>query len=436
MPARSPSGSDNIPAGLEVRRFPPRFIDPQIEKEFRLEYAHEVRPHVRFGLLTATVVWICVLPLGFTLGPDVLTLMGGLGLIVMLTLMATAALAGTFIKQLTRAMPAFTTVANMVTGLACIFLGYVVLNTPMLTLGGLLITMMYAAAFFRLRTLAALWATLPYALVMSALLFIDPSTSPADISVMSFLLFVSELTTLAAVYVNDNSSRRAFIQRRIIDLQAKELVEERAKSDRLLLNVLPAAIVTRLRQRQEIIAEAYPDVTILFSDVVGFTPLSDKMAPAELVTMLNRLFTQFDELAAKHGLEKIKTIGDAYMAASGVPLENTDHANAAAEMALGMMRVVEELNRDAGLSLKMRIGLNTGSVIAGVIGKQKFSYDLWGDAVNTAARMESHGVAGQVQLSDATKNRLDARFEIEDRGLVDIKGKGQMHTWLLRGKRA
>ena len=428
--AERTESSVQVPAGLELRRWPPRFLDPEVEKAYRREYAAELQPHVRFGLLTATAAWLLVIPLGIQLSPGAMTPRIILGMVILAGLIGTASLAGALVRPLLN-IPWFTAFANSVTGLACVALGYGVFNHPVLTMGGLLVTMMYAASFFRLTTLSALAATLPYLILFQVLILTDPSLRGVDASVLSELLWLTEMCTVSAAYVNENSARRAFIQRRIIDRQAIEIEGERAKSDRLILNVLPAAIAVRLRQKQETIAETYPEVTILFSDVVGFTPLADKLPPAELVSILNQLFSRFDELAARHGLEKIKTIGDAYMAAAGVPLENPDHASAAAQMALGMLEAVEALNGELGLTLEVRIGLNTGAVVAGVIGKQKFSFDLWGDAVNTAARMESHGLPGMIQLTEATRAKLGSHFILEDRGLVEVKGKGGMRTYFL-----
>ena len=212
------------------------------------------------------------------------------------------------------------------------------------------------------------------------------------------------------------------------------LDSERAKSDQLLLNILPAQIVARLRESPDGIADSHPEVTVLFCDVVGFSPLAGSMPPLQLVELLDGLFSRFDRLAAHFGLLKIKTIGDAYMAAAGLPHAHQNDAEAAADMALGMLAAVVELNAQLGTSLRVRVGLNTGPVVAGVIGKHKFAYDLWGDAVNTASRMESHGVVDEVHVSEATQARLKDTFVLEARGEIEIKGKGPMRTFLLKGR--
>lgn len=215
----------------------------------------------------------------------------------------------------------------------------------------------------------------------------------------------------------------------------KQLAEEKQKSERLLLNILPEAIAQRLKQGEETIADSFSQVTVLFADLVGFTKISANLSPAELVELLNTIFSAFDELAEKYGLEKIKTIGDAYMIVGGLPIPKEDHAEAIADMALEMLTQIQEISRKKGKSLQVRIGINTGAVEAGVIGTKKFAYDLWGDTVNTAHRMESHGVAGMIQVAQATYDCLADKYRFKDRGIIDIKGKGNMRTYLLLGRK-
>lgn len=213
------------------------------------------------------------------------------------------------------------------------------------------------------------------------------------------------------------------------------LRKEQEKSEQLLLNIFPKLIAQRLKQDQHLIAEHFEDVTILFADIVGFTPLSAYLEPIELVNLLNQIFSDFDQLAQHYGLEKIKTIGDAYMVVGGLPSLMVNHAEAIAQMALDMQQVIHRCQTDKGYSLQIRIGINTGSVVAGVIGRNKFIYDLWGDAVNVASRMESSGVAGRIQVTSATYNRLKDKYVLEERGVTFVKGKGDMNTYWLTGKK-
>lgn len=218
--------------------------------------------------------------------------------------------------------------------------------------------------------------------------------------------------------------------------KAEELLKkEQEKSENLLLNILPETIVSQLKSTKESVAESFETVTILFADIVGFTDWSGGLPPIELVNILNRIFCRFDELTEKYGLEKIKTIGDAYMVVGGLPQPMENHAVAIASMALDMLAVMAEFRRTTPYPLSIRIGINTGPVVAGVIGMKKFIYDLWGDAVNVASRMESSGEADRIQVTAATEALLHSQFVTEFRGEVEIKGKGIMPTyWLLGAK--
>jgi len=212
------------------------------------------------------------------------------------------------------------------------------------------------------------------------------------------------------------------------DRAAATIAAERERSERLLLNVLPHPIAERLKAGESPIADGASEVGVLFADIAGFTPLSATMEPDDLVRLLNDVFIVFDGLAARYGLEKIKTIGDAYMVASGLLSEDSDHARRLGEMALSMHRAVEPM-----AAIQLRIGIDIGPVVAGVIGERKFSYDLWGDTVNTAARMESHGVPGTVHVTERARGRLASWFAFEERGVIDVKGKGPMPTYFLIG---
>ena len=218
------------------------------------------------------------------------------------------------------------------------------------------------------------------------------------------------------------------------DIAQRLLQEEQEKSDRLLLNVLPAEIAPRLKNGDSTIADSFDVVSVLFADVVGFTGLSARLAPKRMVELLNEVFSEFDSLTEKYGLEKIRTIGDNYMVASGVPRPRDDHAHALARLALEMNGYWDRLS-NGDVDLQFRIGMNSGSAVAGVIGQQKFHYDLWGDAVNIASRMESHGLPGKIQIAEPTYDLIRDDFVCTPRGKIDVKGKGEMETWFLEGNR-
>jgi class 3 adenylate cyclase len=215
----------------------------------------------------------------------------------------------------------------------------------------------------------------------------------------------------------------------------KQLQEEQEKSERLLLNILPKTVAEQLKQSSSVIADTFPEATVLFADIVGFTQLSAHRSAIEIVTLLNKIFSAFDQLADRHGLEKIKTIGDAYMVVGGLPIPSDNHAEAIAAMALDMQSAIVQFNQETGESFMMRIGVSTGPVVAGVIGTHKFIYDLWGDTVNTASRMESQGIAGCIQVTAATYDRLHHKYWFEERGAIEIRGKGEMVTYWLKGQK-
>jgi adenylate cyclase len=224
------------------------------------------------------------------------------------------------------------------------------------------------------------------------------------------------------------------------DITERKIMEEelrlaRRKTERLLLNILPQQIAERLKKGPTIIANNFSEATVLFADIVNFTPFSVEVSPSQLISMLNQIFSAFDKLVEQYELEKIKTIGDAYMAVGGIPKQRPDHPAAIAELALAMQRTIAEFKKDNGEAFRLRIGINTGPVVAGVIGTKKFSYDLWGDTVNIASRMESEGLAGKIQVTQATYERLKKRFLLESRGMVYIKGRGDMMTYWLTGKK-
>ncbi|MBL7998628.1 MAG: tetratricopeptide repeat protein [Candidatus Kapabacteria bacterium] len=227
-------------------------------------------------------------------------------------------------------------------------------------------------------------------------------------------------------------------QKRIEQLHTLHSVEllktEREVSDRILNNILPGSIAERLKQGESVIADKAANVTVLFADIVGFTKLSARVSAEELVRMLNDVFFAFDELAVKYGLEKIKTIGDCYMVVGGLPEARADHAQAVALFAIDMLKALQELPIAAEAHLDIRIGIHSGDVVAGVIGKRKFAYDLWGDTVNTASRMESHGLPGRIHISNDTYQLIRNDFRTEDRGEIEVKGKGIMRTWFVNSR--
>lgn len=240
--------------------------------------------------------------------------------------------------------------------------------------------------------------------------------------------------------VRDAQGELLYYEGSVVDVTQRKIWEEalryqQACAEELLLNILPSPIAQRLKLAESTIADSFAEVTVLFADLVDFTIISAQIPPTQLVGLLNQIFSQFDQLSEKHGLEKIKTIGDAYMVVGGLPTLRPDHAEAIAEMALDMQQAIAHFKRKDGESFRLRIGINSGPVIAGVIGMKKFAYDLWGDTVNVASRMESQGVAGKIQVTAATYEPLKDKYCFEERGVTLIKGKGEMKTYWLTGRK-
>jgi PAS domain S-box-containing protein len=240
--------------------------------------------------------------------------------------------------------------------------------------------------------------------------------------------------------VRDSTGALLYYEGTVSDITERKLITEalrlqQEQTEKLLLNILPSSIAQRLKQERGIIADSFESVSVMFADLVDFTELSSRKSPAQLVEMLNVIFSKFDQLAEQHGLEKIKTIGDAYMVVAGLPTPRTDHAEAIAQMALDIQAEIKKLSISTGEAFNLRIGINSGPVVAGVIGIKKFIYDLWGDTVNIASRMESQGLAGAIQVTATTYDLLHEKYQFEKRGVIPIKGKGTMTTYMLIGRK-
>lgn len=322
------------------------------------------------------------------------------------------------------------------------FLAFLVLpGLLQISLGGFVASsgMVLWVAFTPLAALAMLgvrralaWLTACFVwLVLLAILDSGLAAHPAQLPdafvVTFFVLNVMGVTVSAFVMLG------YFVEQRERARAALEL--ERERSERLLLNVLPSAIARRLKEKDDVIAEHYDDVSVLFADLADFTEHAMVLPAVELVALLDRIFTAFDEVADAYGVEKIKTIGDAYMVAGGLPEPRPDHLQAIALTALAMREELERVAHETGHSwLAVRIGIDSGPAVAGVIGRRKFIYDLWGDTVNTASRMESHGLTGEIQVTERVAAALREQFVIRPRGTVAVKGKGLMQTFLLTGQ--
>jgi adenylate cyclase len=436
-PALAPARPSRVSLDARLDRFSGRFVDRAIEAEFAKDSAGPTRRFLRVSIVLSGVVFLAygvhdalVVPaearntawaIRYAVFPPAIAL----ALLavrstdvmrwhqsVMLLYGMAASLVVMTIGAISAPAPAF----YIYTSYALVFMTLGPLIAKMNVTTQIAYTLLSIAAYNVLDTLIAQSS--------GAILF----------SFNTSMLALGGIGALTARLI-EQQARQSFLQRRLIAEQVELLDEEKGKTDALLLNILPSRIAERLKHGDEAVADAFGDVTVLFADIVGFTALAERLAASDLVERLNEIFSAFDDLADEHGLEKIKTIGDSYMAVGGLPVASADHTQAVADMALGMQRAIAEISEASGENLRLRIGIHTGPVVAGVIGKRKFAYDVWGDTVNTASRMESRALDGTIQVSEPVYERLKDAFVLESRGPIEVKGKGSMPAWSLKARR-
>ena len=424
-----------------------RFASETLEHGFRDHYVDDNRTYFRaicayVIAITAAISLVGVF-LDFSINEE-----GVHRLVWMGTVPVTAlCLAALYVPQLASRVRAITVLYML--GMGIVFMVFNRLQPPsFIEYWGysyllLLLFFMFPLGRLSLPTGAAIAAVLVAA---HALALADLGVDRSELVRQIALLVMSAVLGYSIAHLLELNARRGYLAQRIIEEQSDELRRDRRRlaesesrlraekerSDALLRSVLPEVIADRITAEGTNIADGFAEATVLFSDIVGFTTLSQTLGPHALVELLNDLFTGFDELTERHGLEKIKTIGDAYMVAGAVPEYRRDHADAIARLALDMREYLRDFNRTHDTDLDIRVGIHTGPVVAGIIGKKKFAYDLWGDAVNVASRMESHGVAGEIQVTESTYHLLSRHFELERRGRIEVKGKGEIDTYLLK----
>ena len=404
-----------------------RFADAGLEQAFREEQARKSLKPFRAAMIALSVVILVAWALLPDILPQVVDARAGFStpMLIMLAIFAYG-YARSYMKSFLRMQQITLLVGAWGAAMALVGIGSLLPRAGPDATGLVIIVIqtLNVYSILRLRFLGACFGGWGTAAIYLGYFSRTGTLEGADLVRHASMLLVSNLFGMIAGYQIDQSARREFLAMRLVG-------QERERSERLLLNILPAAIAERLKTSPESIADHSAAVTVLFADIVGFTPLSANKSPQDLVRLLDRIFSEFDALAEKHGLEKIKTIGDAYMAAAGLPERRADHAPAAARMARDMLAAIARIATETGEALALRIGLNSGPVVAGVIGRKKFIYDMWGDTVNTASRMESHGVPGTIHCSEATAILLRPAFALEARGPLQVEGKGEMHTFLL-----
>jgi adenylate cyclase len=404
---------------------PIRF-EPEIERAYSMHMLQHAIPLARLGALIGIIAFASYIFWDLLLDASAWTVTGPIRLLVVLYFCANIAL--TFhpkIRETPKFWPytvfvTYCVVAIGLTGVLTLLPGGMVAG-----IGGLILGMIFVPVLVSGATQAAA-ISLPYLALVLGILMLAGATR---FEIINALWWVGGGVGFAIgfAYLLDVISRRSYQLERMLE-------SEKQRSDSLLLNILPAEIAARLKAQEKPLADFHDSVSVLFADLAGFTDLSRKLSADDLVNLLNDLFSRFDRLVEKHEAEKIKTIGDAYMVATGLSSSVADHAEKIADLALGMQQAFGEFRKDNELDLKLRIGVHSGAVIAGVIGKQKFSYDLWGNTVNIASRMESEGIPDQIQISEETRAMLEHRFQTLPRGEIQIKGHRPRTTFILEGR--
>jgi len=413
------------------------FADPEVETCFQRHRLRDSLREVRAALVLQTSGWIVGAGLLAGFGAEhlpTLALWLLAGIFPLNLLIYTGSLSSRYRVGVAR----WAWLANMVSVATVTHVVLLGMKFWALALGAQLIITLYGLLGLPLLMRDALRMALVNLLIQGAGLVRLGSWSELDataLSVSGSLVLLGTLLGLQLAARRNREERRRFVQELKIADQRATIEQERAKSDRLLEVILPPAIAHRLRENPGFHAERYDSVSILFADLSGFTVWAGGRDPAEVVEFLNRIFSRFDQLVAARGLERIKTIGDAYMVGSGLPTPRSDHARALVALALDLQEASAELQQSLGVPLPLRIGIHSGPVVAGVIGTTKFSFDLWGDAVNFASRLESHGQPGKIHLSEDTYRLVQGDFEFSEPRVIDIKSKGPIKTRFVLGRR-
>ncbi|HEY5891319.1 MAG TPA: adenylate/guanylate cyclase domain-containing protein [Acidimicrobiia bacterium] len=401
-----------------------RFLDDDLEHEFQREEGAAGLAGYRIITLATVVLWAIaafVLPIGTTVTVANARIVSGIMLVVGSIAFFASYWASTVDRQ--HGLASILTTAN---GLVILFLAY--LSDFLAGYAVAAISLLYLFGFVsRTRFVYALVRT---AAIVGGFAYVVAIT-PGRFAFDTFILISASAASLVGLRMIERNRRTEWHQRLVIEHQRAALEAEQAESERLLLNVLPEAISKRLRSGESNIADDFPAASVIFADIVGFTPMAAELNASEVITMLSEIFSIFDDLVTERGLEKIKTIGDSYMAVGGVPEFVENHAYQVVDLAVAMLEDIKKSARCADMAL--RIGIHSGPLAGGVIGRRTFAYDVWGNTVNVAARLETSGVPGRIHVSEATKKLTKEAFDFELRGDVELRGIGTMSTYLLVG---
>jgi len=427
-----PSHHGAAPAARDadaLRQVSLRFVDRELERRYQQTVGAEGRTGFRITTGSAAVLWFvagAVIPAGTSIPLAV-----AVPLCLAMALLNEAALLLSDWAETLDRQHVLVAALTSVNGLVILWLASTGRVLPGYGISALLL--MFAFGFVS-RTGFIFAAVRSVVIAIGFVIVAITYPGRERLVVDAFIFGAAVIGMLIALRMLERSRRQVFAQDLVITTQARALSVEKARADALLSNMLPAGIARRLLDGERAIADEYPAVTVLFADIVGFTPLAARLAPDEVVGLLDRLFSRFDELVAARGIEKVKTIGDAYMAAAGLSDGVADHASRVIDLALAMMDAAAEAGA-GGTQLQLRIGVHSGPVIGGVIGHRKVAFDIWGDTVNVASRLESQGVPGRIQLSAATWQLVRDRYEGVPRGWLDLRGHGPVETYSIVGRR-
>jgi len=416
-----------------------RFCDEAEEARYRDWYREESRSVARTAFAGGAGMWFGgIVAISFIFDDGLRR-----GLLLCVAMMANnlVGLVVTRQARFRRAVIAYTAGTNILAGLGLVAIGAVFLEGrgELAALTGVMVVIIFFGFIqLRLRPAVAAVSVAVTQVVFVVLLHTDrggEGGTPTERGIAVGTIVLAYLGGLFMCLLIERQLRTRFADERTIEWQSTVIHHERQRADRLLEHMLPGPIIDRLKREPGVIAEHHDDVSVLFADIVGFTPLSARLPATSLVDLLNHVFSAFDATVDQLGLTKLRTIGDGYMVVSGLPVARRDHAEALVELGFRMLAFVAEDPSCSKEQIRLRVGINTGAVVAGVIGTSAFQYDVWGDTVNVAARMESHGVAGRVQVTASTHDRISGRYECEPRGPIEVKGKGPLAAWLVVGPR-
>jgi class 3 adenylate cyclase/small basic protein len=406
----------------EQHKFTLRFLDENLEREYWTQKNDTLKKDVKNGLIQSLFLWTIAAGAFYFTNPTAYTHLA----IVMLATVFPVFLAMIILiqkEQFKNHVHTIAVLSNVVAAALILFIGYQIPNKLYPVLVAIIFAIFFGLYLYRFTKVATLIIVLSYCFLLALLILTFSHLEAIDLTLAVVYCINVPIFAISASHASEKKERELFVYQKLISI-------ERDRSDSLLLNILPTDIAARLKEGERTIADNYNQVTVLFADIVGFTPLSGKLEPEKLVHLLNHIFSNFDRMAEQYDLEKIKTIGDAYMIVGGLKTDSSG-AEDIARLALDMNHFFEKDPLIHQFDLQIRVGFHTGPVTAGVIGLTKFSFDLWGDTVNTASRMESSSEPGRINVSEHSKKLLEDNFKFEPRRAIEIKGKGQMTTFFL-----